>query len=169
MLKLSSMFLLFVSMIGIAGCGGEPVAQITGTVTVEGKGPLTGGSIKFVSVADSQKSSSGVISPNGTYLVNDAPVGDCKVIIEPYKYATSGGMGMGPPGGMGMKGMPGGGGPKMGSAPPAGKSTDVAPKGVDVSEMPSSGANKPMKIASGEQSAKVNKGNNSIDFTVKPQ
>jgi hypothetical protein len=129
----------------LAGCGGDKRASVAGKVTVGGKGPLTGGNIRFVSVSDPNRSGGGLIKPDGTYEVPDAPVGECKVVIDNAHLDTStnkatGLPGMGAPGGMpgGMKGMPGG----MKGMPPVGTAGGVkeadkakmsaAPKGADI-------------------------------------
>lgn len=110
-------------LVAVAGCGGDKRATVSGKVTVGGKGPLTGGNIRFVSVSDPNRSGGGLINPDGTYEVPDAPVGDCKVIIDNTHLdpdakkggslpgAAAGGMGPGP-------GMPGPGGMGKGVAGP---------------------------------------------------
>lgn len=122
---LAPLVLLFVAV----GCSRDGRVQVKGTITVAGKGPLPGGTIQFVSVADPTRIGTGQIRHDGTYEVPDAPVGECKVVIDNAHLDTASGMksnptGMkaGPP--MGMKGAPGmpsgppGGGP-MGKGPPA--------------------------------------------------
>lgn len=173
----------------LVGCGGDKRATVTGKVTVGGKGPLTGGNIRFVSVADPNKVGGGQIKPDGTYEVNDAPVGDCKVVIDNThldpEANKKGGMGPGP-GAMGppMKGMgPGGpGGPPGGAA---------GPKDADKAKMsggPTKGADVPAEMGaksemSGQKYTKIDgslskadtttltftveKGSNTKDFDVK--
>jgi len=117
------------------GCSGDKRVKVSGKVTVGGKAPLTGGNIQFVSVADPNKIGGGQIKADGTYEVVDAPLGECKVVIDNTHLdpasRKAGMMPMAPPKmGMGM-GKPGGmGNPK----PPADtKKMGDAPKGVEVS------------------------------------
>lgn len=111
---------LAVLVAALAGCGGDKRASVSGKVTVGGK-PLTGGNITFILVSDPNRTTSGLIKPDGSYEVSDAPVGECKVVIDNSHLdpdaIKKGGMGgpgtpaMGPP----MKGpaaATGGGGPK---------------------------------------------------------
>ena len=172
---------MLAGMIALAGCGGsDGRGTVTGKVTVAGKGPLTGGSIQFISVADASLYGGGQIRPDGTYEVVDAPLGECKVVID-NKHLQVGGNTMGPkvPGGMGG-GMPTTGmGPKTGKAPAeASKQMNAAPKCVEVpSEMgkdsTTTGAKyikiDPNYAAAGSTTLKatVNRGTNTADFEVK--
>ena len=66
------------------GCGDNP--QITGA-SVEGvvkyRGSvLTGGTIRLVSVSDDNKSTTGLINPDGSYVVENAPLGEVKVVVD---------------------------------------------------------------------------------------
>ena len=133
-------------------------------MTVGGKGPPTGGTIRFVSVADPTRVGAGQIKADGSFVVSDAPVGECKVVIDNVHLNPSSNKATGMPGiagrrgGMpGMKGMPGGG---AGAAPSAGpKEADKAkmaagPKGAEVPEGMNSGktehaAEKYVKIEAG--------------------
>jgi hypothetical protein len=78
-------FVLLTGIIGWTGCGGGAPytgTSIKGKVTVAGKGPLTGGTIQFVSVADSKAVAGGQIKSDGTYEIADVPLGNCKVLID---------------------------------------------------------------------------------------
>jgi hypothetical protein len=103
------------------GCGGDKRAEVSGKVTMAGKS-LPGGIITFVSASDSNRVGTGVISADGNYRVGDAPVGECKVVVDnshldpAINKKTSSMPGMGPSGMPGMKGGPPGAGPK---GPPA--------------------------------------------------
>jgi hypothetical protein len=169
----------------VAGCGGEKRVAVSGKVTVGGK-PLTGGSIRFVSVADPNRSGGGQIKADGTYEVPDAPVGECKVTIDnshldPAANKTSGLPGMMGKGGAGpgMKGMPAG--PGMATGP---KEADKAkmgtgPKEADVASDMNAGkaehaAEKFIKldpsfakVESTPLTFTVEKGPNTKDFDIK--
>jgi hypothetical protein len=79
---------LLLAVLPLAGCAdarptpAPTTATVSGRVTVAGKGPLTGANIRFVSVADPNKVGSGQVKSDGTYMVPDAPVGECKVVID---------------------------------------------------------------------------------------
>lgn len=68
---------------GCFGGGGPPSGSVTGKVTIDGQ-PLTGGSIRFhpASAEAKSKASGGVIGPDGSYSVPDAPLGACKVTVD---------------------------------------------------------------------------------------
>ncbi len=133
------------SLLAITGCGGDRRSPVKGTVNVAGKGPLTGGNIRFVLVSDQTKMSGGIIKPDGTYEVPDAPVGECLVVIDNSHLDPNSlkgislpgtGGGMGGPGGMGgMKGAPKTGGPAV-SGPKSGDKAKMAnaPKSAEVPE-----------------------------------
>ena len=136
-----SVFLAAALMATVAGCGSDARAPVKGTVTFGGKGPLAGGTIFFISVADSKRIGSGMIDPDGTYEVHDAPVGACKVIFDNSHLDPTGRKGMmGAPGGTGAGAMAGmKGAPKVaapgGSGGPSAKDKDKmvgAPKGADI-------------------------------------
>ncbi len=81
----SMLLVLLLGTVGWMGCGGgAPYSgtAIKGKIAVAGKGPLTGGTIQFVSVADSKAMSGGQIKPDGTYELADVPLGECKVVID---------------------------------------------------------------------------------------
>jgi len=177
-----------VCLMALAGCSGDRRVSVHGKVTLAGKGPLGGGNIQFVSVADPTKVGGGLIKPDGSYMVPDAPVGDCKVVIDNTHLDPNANKGTGLPGGggpgvgmggKGMKGMPGAGppvsGPKAGDKAKMGES----PKGADVPAEMSGGKDdlsdrKYAKIEasytkadSTPLSAKVEKDGQTFDFDVK--
>jgi hypothetical protein len=78
-------------VIAMVGCGpsGPATTTVSGKVTVGGE-PLPGGSIQFVSTKDSNLIGGGQIKGDGTYEVPDAPVGECKVVIDNSHLRTSG-------------------------------------------------------------------------------
>ncbi|HEX4606894.1 MAG TPA: hypothetical protein VH092_01690 [Urbifossiella sp.] len=157
-------------LLAVAGCGSSkpPRAPVTGKVTVAGKAPLTGGAIRFEWVGDPTEVGSGIIDPTGAYEVSDAPVGECKVIIEnAYLQAGAGGGG-----GIMEKGIPQAAKQKVppmkSTAPP--KDADMPPEMATQSK----GAPKYMRIDSSYSAAgttplkaTVARGTNSFDFDVK--
>lgn len=172
------------AMLVLSGCGSDRRASVSGKVTVAGKGPLPGGNIRFISVADPNKIGGGQIKADGTYEVPDAPVGECKVVIDNTHLdpATLKGAGlpgmMGPGGGMGgMKGAPKTGG--IASGPKAADKAKMgeSPKGTDVpAEMGKSETTgqKFVKIEAGftradttTLKADVKNGANDLNFDVK--
>lgn len=175
-------FLLAVAL--LIGCGGkDPRASVTGKVTVAGKGPLPGGGITFVSAADGERRGSGLISADGTYRVADAPVGECKVLIDNSNLdpaAQKGGMDLpGAGAAPAMKGAPGGagGGGKSGPTPETKAKMGAAPKdaavGADMGKSETAGS-KYLKISpefskseSTKLTATVVSGPNEFNFEVK--
>ncbi|AMV29737.1 hypothetical protein VT84_35420 [Gemmata sp. SH-PL17] len=146
-MKLSIRVALLAPLLALlAGCGAsDKRATVSGKVTVAGKAGLPGGIIRFVSAENPSRIGGGTIKPDGTYEVTDAPVGECKVIIDNSHLDPSAnksnapgmpGTGSGMPG---MKGMPGGKqfGPGAGGPKDADKEKMTgAPKGAEVpSEM----------------------------------
>ena len=135
------------ALLTAVGCGAsDKRAAVAGKVTVGGKGPLTGGNIRFVSVADPNKVGGGQIKPDGTFEVSDAPVGECKVVIDnthldPSLSKAAAMPGVPAPGGMGsgMKGAPAGV-PSVGGVKKEDKAKMAdAPKGAEVSAEMSAG------------------------------
>lgn len=147
-------FLPLVALIGLLGCGGGggsgPRAIVKGKVTVGGKSPLTGGTIQFIPTTGN--AGAGIIKADGTYSVTDAPVGDCKVVVDNknLKVAAGNGKGAG----------------KMGTAP---KGAIVTP------EMSAAGGNGTFMAIQADFSkaettslkATLKQGENSLDFDVK--
>lgn len=113
-------FLLLTGIAGWTGCGGgSPYAgtSIKGKVTVAGKGPLTGGTIQFISVADSKAVSGGQIKSDGTYEIADVPLGNCKVLIDNSHLNPNKGSSAVRTPGMGGGKAPAAASAKMGAAP----------------------------------------------------
>lgn len=75
-------FAAFALLATALGCGSYGRTTVKGKVTVGGKGPLTGGAIQFVLVADPNVSGGGQILADGTYEVINAPIGECKVLVD---------------------------------------------------------------------------------------
>jgi hypothetical protein len=65
-----------------AGCGPSPPV-VKGKVTYKNS-PVTSGEVRFVSAA-SGVSRSGLIAPDGSYEVRDAPLGEVKIAVVSYK------------------------------------------------------------------------------------
>jgi len=113
-------------ILATVGCGSQRTV-VEGKVTVAGKGPLTGGTIQFVLAADPKMIAAGQIRGDGNYEVIDAPVGECKVVVDNLHLKVGGSMpGMGPPGRPGMPGS-GSAGPPRDS-----KQATGTPEGVPV-------------------------------------
>ena len=77
---------LLAGLAAAAGCS-KPVAVVTGTVTFDNK-PLTTGEIHFL--GPEGKSRSTVIGTDGTYRVDNAPVGKVKVAVVARKVEGEG-------------------------------------------------------------------------------
>jgi len=128
-MKYATRFAALVVILALAGCGPHPRASVKGKVMVAGKGPLTGGAIQFVLDSDPTMIGGGVIHADGSYDVVDAPVGECKVLIDNEHLQTGGKMqGAMVPGYLskdgGGKGPPAGATSKMGTSP---KGLEVPP------------------------------------------
>jgi hypothetical protein len=66
----------------LVGCGAS-TAKVTGTVYQKNGKPLTGGRIlMFPRGSNTGKMASGIIDPNGKYVVEGAPVGPVTVVID---------------------------------------------------------------------------------------
>jgi len=192
-MKHLSLFAMFTLIVPLTGCGdsGQPRGLVTGKVLVADKSPLTGGSIRFELASDSKIFGSGQIHADGSYECADAPVGECRVVVNntylqvggatPGKLPGGGTMpGMGAPGkGGGMPGMAGSSAPGSGKAPSdAAKKMGGPPKGSDMPAEMNDGAGsvgtKYVKIDAKYASATdsplkftVVKGKNAHDFEVK--
>jgi hypothetical protein len=82
-MKYAVRFGALAAVLVLVGCNFTPArAVVKGKVTVGGKAPLTGGTIQFVSVSHPNVVGGGTIQADGTYQVADAPVGECKVVID---------------------------------------------------------------------------------------
>lgn len=71
---------------GLLGCGPQRAersdrAIVSGTVIFKGK-PVPGGVITFVA-SDSGNTAGGTLKSDGTYYIEDVPVGENKVTIDP--------------------------------------------------------------------------------------
>ena len=191
----SHLALVAVLLVAVVGCPNKDErSSISGKVTVAGKGPLTGGGIQFVSVEYPNRVGSAVISGDGTYTVVDAPLGECKVVIDTTMFdpnALKGKEGLGtvgsgpgvPPGGNPGKTGAGGPGPGSKTVPgvkgPPPKKEPEKPKGIDLSpEFGTSTKNttplKFVKIEDGLNKAEstplratIERGQNTKDFEVK--
>jgi hypothetical protein len=73
-----SLAALCLALLALAGCKRER-ATVSGTVTFN-KRPLTAGTISFVAAGNLM--GTGTIKPDGTYTVNDAPVGEVTVTVS---------------------------------------------------------------------------------------
>ena len=70
----------------LGGCGGDQVqvegrSPAKGSVTLDGKPLLGGGTIKFQSVDNPRKRVSANLDGNGQFLVGDAPTGKVKMTV----------------------------------------------------------------------------------------
>jgi hypothetical protein len=103
---------LCLGLAGLSGCARQR-ATVTGKITFNNQA-LTAGTVSFVAAPNVL--GTGVIKPDGTYTVADAPVGEVTVTVDtpkPMMGPMPGGMGKPPPG-MGMPAdmqPPGGGDP----------------------------------------------------------
>ncbi len=73
-------FLVGLLLLTVIGCGGNPMGNIKGTVTFNGK-PLKGGRVTFLST----KPNTGKtveIGEDGSYKVEKIPVGPVKILVE---------------------------------------------------------------------------------------
>jgi len=188
-----SLFALGLAVLfALTGCNSDRRAPVSGKITVSGKGPLPGGNIRFVSVADPNRVGGALIKPDGTYEVPDAPLGECKVVVDnthldpnankgtaPGTPGTGGMPGAGP-GMPGMKGAPappsiGGSGPKAADK----AKMNSAAKGAEVTSEMSQGkadlsGQKYVKLEAGYAKAEtttlkadIKSGANTYDFDVK--
>ncbi|MBM3994588.1 MAG: hypothetical protein FJ303_10615 [Planctomycetes bacterium] len=113
------MALAAVVMAWIAGCSQKPVTVST---ALKGKITLDDQAVKIgiVRLISDEKTAEGSITPDGTYIVSNPPVGTCKIIIVPPP-----GLGMDSP--FGKEGPP---------APPAPKGAPDLPKKGPAFEIP---------------------------------
>ena len=70
--------LVSVVAIGLAGCGGEPRADVTGKVTYNGK-PLAFGSVIMLKAGGPGEPTVAEIQPDGTYTFYGIPVGETRI------------------------------------------------------------------------------------------
>jgi hypothetical protein len=119
-----ALLLSFLIMLFAVGCG-RKTGTVTGTVTIDGE-PLKGGNVTFAR-NDGQTTMSGTINEDGSYKVENVPVGTVKVCVETKSMnpaLASGGVNR--PGAR-----PGGG---MGGPPPGVAHENKPPEGAKVSE-----------------------------------
>ncbi|MEW4453696.1 hypothetical protein AB1L30_13565 [Bremerella sp. JC817] len=74
--------LLVTSLLCLLGCGPQNESVVRGTVTYQGK-KLTGGSVLFNPVDETQPSAHAAIGPDGTYEIR-AVTGENKIVINWY-------------------------------------------------------------------------------------
>jgi hypothetical protein len=70
--------LLLLVLAAPAGCRSKARAVVKGKVTFNNR-PVVMGTVTFI--ADENRTGSGMINTDGSYTVNDAPVGDVKVVV----------------------------------------------------------------------------------------
>lgn len=75
-------------LLALSGCGGYPVAKVSGKVTYEDK-ELPGGTVVFIT-EDNLKTERVPINADGTYMSASVPVGNLKVAVEPGSKGASG-------------------------------------------------------------------------------
>ncbi len=81
MLEFTRRWCLCLVIFACMGCGSGPsTATVTGTVTFEG-GPVKAGTICFVPLDGIPRQ--GDIQPDGSYRVDDIPLGDAIIVINP--------------------------------------------------------------------------------------
>ncbi len=135
------------AFLALVGCGSSspPRTPVKGKVTIAGKDPLPGGIIQFVLASDTKVIGGGQIKPDGSYEVPDAPVGECKVVID-NEHLRVGGKTMGPV-------VPG----KTTTAPPGEtkKKMNAAPMGLETPTEDTSGTPKYLRIDSSYQKAET--------------
>jgi len=75
---------VLLALVLLAGCGGSKVAEVTGTVTIDGK-PVEKGAITFTPVNASTGGTGGAEITDGRYRATKVPVGKMKVSISATK------------------------------------------------------------------------------------
>jgi len=109
-----------VALLGVAGCG-NATGKVSGTVKI-GETLLKGGNVIFIST-EGKESKSATIKEDGTYSIDNIPVGNVKVCVETKSLAP-------PPAG------PGGKIPTTYSPPPGADSAGYNPgAGTDRSKL----------------------------------
>lgn len=80
-------WLVVVAAVGLtASCSQRPAgrldrAAVSGSITFDGK-PLPGGLITFCSARDTMMAATAVLQPDGTYFIEDAPLGANLVTVD---------------------------------------------------------------------------------------
>jgi hypothetical protein len=98
-------------VLAAAGCG-RKTGTVSGKVTLNGE-PLKGGNVSFVR-SDGVPTKSGTIAEDGTYKIEDVPVGNATVVVETSSLKPMFGGG----GAKGPGGKPGGGVAPKNEPPP---------------------------------------------------
>jgi hypothetical protein len=79
--RLGAFSLLVAGCLALAGChGGKLPARVSGKVTYQGR-PVTSGVVVLVG-ADGKTSTPGVVGPDGTYRIAQAPAGRARVAFD---------------------------------------------------------------------------------------
>jgi hypothetical protein len=143
---------LCLSLTALAGCGPPARAIVSGKVTFANQ-PLTVGTVTFYAADNIM--GSGVIKPDGTYTVADAPVGDVTVLVVTPKNLG--------PTMAGRPDKPAAGGPGMPAEfrPPGADQGTVAVKIVPIPEKYGSAESSPLKFS-------VQKGTQTYEIELMP-
>jgi hypothetical protein len=77
-------FVVICATVILIGCSADvgKTGNISGKVTVAGKGPLTGGNITFTPATAPDKAVSAPIGGDGTYKTSAVPYGELKVSVD---------------------------------------------------------------------------------------
>jgi hypothetical protein len=78
--RLACAALFLAGCIGLAGCQGKASAPVSGKVTYQGR-PVTSGVVVLIG-PDGKTSSPGLVRPDGTFTIPNAPVGTVKVSFD---------------------------------------------------------------------------------------
>jgi hypothetical protein len=75
-----------VSGVSLAACQRQPTeradrASVSGAISYQGK-PLLAGLVTFSLAEEPDVSASCILQPDGTYSVDDAPIGACRVAVD---------------------------------------------------------------------------------------
>lgn len=79
--KKHKIFFLLAGVLALAGTGCGRTGAISGTVTYKGK-PLPGGIVAFLGQKNTVLISQ--IKPDGSYLIENIPVGEAQITVETY-------------------------------------------------------------------------------------
>jgi len=104
------LLLSFVTLLGAVGCG-KQTATVSGKVTIDGE-PLKGGNVTFTR-NDGKPTTYAVIAADGSYKMENVPVGNVKVCVETKSLKPAQAPSLRPGGG-------GAGGPPIVNKPPQG-------------------------------------------------
>lgn len=83
LLHIFGAILTLLLILALVGCGSssEPTAIMEGVVKYKGT-PLTGGIITLIGAGDKTKMATCGINSDGTFKINNAPLGDVKIGVE---------------------------------------------------------------------------------------